>query len=161
MTHHRRGRKRALVLLPLLLASCAGLDRDDQGRLQPQTVRGPCQAKKFFLLGFISVDASLAVEDAAQACTLTILNPALQIVLNAALVTTPPAHGRATAELITLGRQAAISYTPQPGYTGPDSFSVTLEPNAVGITFAVTVQPAGTLRLTATGAPPPARKNPA
>ena len=53
----------AACALLLLLASCAGLDRDDQGRLQPQSVRGPCDAKKFFLLGFISVDASLAVED--------------------------------------------------------------------------------------------------
>ncbi|MGI4978069.1 MAG: Ig-like domain-containing protein [Janthinobacterium lividum] len=147
----------AALLLPLLLGACAGLARDDQGRLQPQTVRGPCTAKKFFLLGFISVDASLAVENAGGACTLTILNPALQVVLNAALVTTPPAHGIATAALITLGRQAAVSYTPQPGYTGPDSFSVTLEPDAIGITFAVTVQPAGTLHIP----PDPAPRNPA
>ena len=160
MTHHRLGRTGALALLPLLLlGSCAGLDRNDQGRLQPQTVRGPCQAKKFFLLGFISVNASLSVEDAGQACTLTIFNPDLQATLNAALVTTPPTHGHATAELITLGRQAAISYTPQPGYTGPDSFSVTIEPNAIGITFAVTVAPSGTLHLT--DAPSPARKSPA
>lgn len=152
--------KAAALLLPLLLGACAGLARDDQGRLQPQTVRGPCDAKKFFLLGFLSVDASLAVEDTGQACTLTtltILNADLQAVLNAALVTTPPAHGHATAELVTLGRQAAISYTPQPGYTGPDSFSVTLEPNAIGITFAVTVQPAGTLHIP----PDPAPRNPA
>ena len=134
----------AALLLPLLLGACAGLDRDDQGRLQPQTVRGPCTARKFFLLGFISVDASLAVENAGGACTLTILNPALQATLSAALVTTPPAHGTATAGLITLGRQAAIAYTPAPGYTGPDSFSVTLEPGAVGITFAVAVHPPGT-----------------
>ncbi len=154
-------RLRPLVLLaPLLLGACAGLDRDDQGRLQPQTVRGPCQAKKFFLLGFLSVNASLAVEDTGEACTLTILNPDLQVVLNAALVTTPAAHGQASAGLITLGRQAAISYVPQPGYTGPDRFSVTLEPNAVGITFAVTVQPAGALHLGAADAPP-ARRNPA
>ncbi len=169
------------LLVPLLLGSCAGLDRDDQGRLQPQAVRGPCQARKFFLLGFVSVNASLAVEDTGQACTLTILNPDLQAVLDAALVTTPAAHGQATAELVTLGRQAAISYVPAPGYTGPDRFSVTLEPGAVGISFAVTVQPAGTLRLGAAslgaaglgaaglgaaglgaaGAPLPARKDPA
>ena len=148
------------LLLPLLLGACAGLDRNDQGRLQPQTVRGPCNAKKFFLLGFLSVDASLAVEDAGQACTLTLFNPDLQATLNAALVTTPPAHGHATAELVTLGRQAAISYTPQPGYTGPDTFSITIEPNAVGITFAVTVQPAGTLHIPP-DAPSPAPRSPA
>ena len=148
------------LLLPLLLGACAGLDRNDQGRLQPQTVRGPCNAKKFFLLGFLSVDASLAVEDTGQACTLTLFNPDLQATLNAVLVTTPPAHGHATAELVTLGRQAAISYTPQPGYTGPDTFSITIEPNAVGITFAVTVQPAGTLHIPP-DAPSPAPRSPA
>ena len=145
----------AACALLLLLASCAGLDRDDQGRLQPQAVRGPCQAKKFFLLGFISVDASLAVEDTGEACTLTLINPALQATLSAALVTTPPGHGQASAALATLGRQATVSYTPAPGYTGPDSFSVTLEPGAVGITFAVAVRPAGTLHIA------PDRRNPA
>ena len=81
-----------------------------------------------------------------QACSLTLLNADLQVALNAALVTGQPAHGRATADLITGRRQAAVSYIPQPGYTGPDRFSITLQPNALGVTFNVTVQP---------NAPPP------
>ena len=137
------GRWRWLVPgVALLVGSCAGLARDDQGRLQPQTVRGPCEVKKFFLLGFISVDARMAVENTGEACRLTLLNPDLQATLSAALVTTPAGHGQAVAGLITLGRQAEVSYVPAPGYAGPDRFSVTLEPGAVGITVAVTVRPA-------------------
>lgn len=141
---NRMGRRLrpALLLLPLLAASCAGLDRDDQGNLQPQTVRGPCQVKKFFLLDLTAVRTDMTVGNVGGACTFTVLNRALQVVLNAALVTGQPSHGRATAELISGNRQAAVSYTPQPGYTGPDRFSVTLQPNAHGITVDVTVQQA-------------------
>lgn len=129
------------LLLPLWCASCAGLARNDQGVLQPQTVRGPCQVKKFFLLGLRSAPTEMTVGNTGQACTFTLLNPALQIALNAALVTNRPEHGRATATLITGRRQAEISYAPLPGYAGPDSFSITLQPNAVGVTVNVTVQP--------------------
>lgn len=130
-----------LLLVPLFSASCADLARNDQGQLQPQTVRGPCQVKKFFILSFTSVRTEMTVGNVGQACSFTIFDPNLQIVLTAALVTQQPAHGRAAAELITAGRQAAVSYIPEPGYTGPDRFSVTLEPNAIGMTMAVTVQP--------------------
>ena len=130
-----------LLLLPLLAASCAGLSRNDQGNLQPQTVRGSCQVKKFFILSFTSVRTGMTTGNAGSACAFTVLNPALQVVLNAALVTNPPSHGRATATLISGDRQAEVSYTPQPGYVGSDRFSVTLEPNALGITVDVAVQP--------------------
>ena len=136
-----RSLRRLLTVTPLVAASGAGLARDDQGLLQPQTVRGPCQVKKFYILSTTTVRTNMTVSNVGQACRFTIFNPALQVVLNAALVTGQPAHGLATAELITAGRQAEISYTPQPGYTGPDSFSITLEPNALGVTLAVTVQP--------------------
>lgn len=137
-----RGLRAGLVLLPLLAASCAGLDRNDQGRLQPQTVRGPCQVKKFFLLGLRSVPAEMTVGNAGAACTFTVLNPDLQVVINAALVTGPASHGRAGVGLAYGNRQAVVSYLPQPGYIGTDRFSVTLEPNATGITVNVTVQQA-------------------
>ena len=140
-TAARMSRSATLLLLPLWCASCAGLARNDQGALQPQTVTGPCQVKKFFLLSLTSVDVEMTVGNTGQACTFTLLNPALQIALNAALVTGRPEHGRATATLISGRRQAEVSYVPQPGYAGPDSFSVTLQPNAVGMTIAVTVQP--------------------
>jgi len=139
-TTGRLGRS-VLLLVLLWCESCAGLATNDQGVLQPQTVSGPCQVKKFFILRLTSVHTGMTVGNTGQACSLTLFNPDLQIVLNAALVTSRPAHGRATAELITAGRQAAVSYAPQPGYMGSDSFSVTFEPNAIGITFSVTVQP--------------------
>ena len=131
-----------LVLLPLLGSACAGLDRGDQGRLQPQTVSGPCQVEKFFILPVTAVHTAVTVGNAGQACRFTIFNPDLQIVLTQALVTEQPSHGQAAVELITLGRQAEIDYTPHPGYTGPDRFTVTLEPHDLAIAVAVTVQPA-------------------
>ncbi len=129
------------LLIPLWCVSCAGLARNDQGPLQPQTVRGPCQVKKFFILSQTSTHTEMTVGNAGQACDLTLFNPDLQVTLNAALVNSQPVHGRAAATLITAGRQAAVSYAPQPGYTGPDRFSVTFEPNDIGVTFSVTVQP--------------------
>ena len=133
---------RSLVLLaPLFAASCADLTRNDRGKLQPQTVRGPCQVKKFFILSQTAVHTDITVKNVGQACIFTIFNADLQIVLNAALVTEQPAHGRATAALITAGRQAEVSYTPLPGYAGPDKFSITLEPNDLAVALAVTVQP--------------------
>lgn len=138
----RMGRSAIVLLLaPLCCASCAGLASNDQGPLQPQAVSGPCQVKKFFILGLTSTPTEMTVGNTGQACSLTLLNADLQIALNSALVTGQPAHGRATAALITGRRQAAVSYTPQPRYTGPDRFSITLEPNALGVTFNVTVQP--------------------
>ena len=129
------------ALLPVLAASCTGLDRNDQGRLQPQTVRGPCQVKKFFILDPSTVPVEMTVGNVGEACSLMIFNPDLQIILSAVLVTAAPAHGTATASLATLRTQAAVSYTPQPGYSGRDRFTVTLEPNGVSLSFAVTVQP--------------------
>ena len=133
--------RRILPLVSLLAASCAGLDRNDQGNLQPQTVRGPCQVKKFFLLSLTSVHTDMTVGNVGRACTFTVLNPDLQVVINAALVTGQASHGRAGVGLAYGNRQAVVSYTPQPGYIGADRFSVTLEPNALGITVDVTVQP--------------------
>lgn len=138
----RSERVRCLVLLASLLASsCAGLDRSDQGRLQPQTVSGPCQVEKFFILAFTSVRTDMTVGNAGQACSFTLFDLNEQRVLTAAFVTGQPAHGRATVGLVTANRQAVVSYIPEPGYVGPDRFSITLEPNARGVTVAVVVQP--------------------
>lgn len=132
--------RRLGLLVPLLAAGCAGLGRDDQGALQPQTVRGPCQVKKFFVLGLRAVPTTLTVGNAGEACTLTLFNPDLQLSLAAALVTGQPAHGRATAGVVNGGRQVAVSYAPQPGYVGADRFSITIEPNAFGVVFSVSAR---------------------
>ncbi len=125
----RRLRPLALVL-PLLAAGCAGLDRTDQGVLQPQTVSGPCHVKKFFLVGVSTTHTNMQVD-----------NPDIQAVLDGALVTGRPAHGQVVAGLINQGRSATIAYAPQPGFSGADRFSVAIEPGDHDIDFAVTVQP--------------------
>ena len=130
----------AALCLPVLLASCAGLDRNDQGRLQPQTVNGPCDVKKFFLLGQTAVHTRMTVSNTGAACSITILNPDVQAIINAALVTERPQHGEATAGVLLNGVQAGASYQPVPGYTGPDHFTVTLEPNDHAISIDVTVR---------------------
>ncbi len=129
------------LALPLLTASCAGLERVDQGTLQPQTVSGPCQVKKFFLVNFTAVPTDVTATANGQACSFTLINPDLQIFNTAALVTTPASHGQATAGLLRGGVQAGVSYNPQPGYTGRDTFTVTLEPSDRAIRLNVTVQP--------------------
>ena len=129
------------LAVPLATASCAGLDRVDQGSLQPQTVSGPCQVKKFFLVNYTAVPTEMTVSNAGQACGISLINPALQFFNTAALVTANPAHGQATSGLVLGGTQAVASYTPQPGFTGTDSFTVTLEPRDRAIKVNVTVQP--------------------
>lgn len=142
---HRARPYRSTSMLVLGLAAalggCAGLPEYSGGPLQPQAVAGPCRAESFFLLAFRSVPADLTVAPSGEACTLTLVNPALNRVINAALITRPAAHGRATAGLTSGSRQAIVSYQPAPGFVGRDTFDVTLQPNAVGITFNVTVGP--------------------
>ena len=132
------------VALPLLAASCGGnLSRNDQGTLQPQTVSGPCDVKKFFLVALTTIHTEMEVAPDAGACMMTLINPNLQIFNTAALVTSPPSHGQATAGLLRSGTQVAVSYTPQPGFTGTDSFAITIESADRGVTFAVRVAPRG------------------
>jgi hypothetical protein len=140
-TERRRGRMfHALaVALPLTAAGCSGLPSNDQGALQPQTVRGPCQVKKFFLLSQTAVHTDMTVDNAGQPCTFTVLNPDLQAFPTASLITEQPAHGRAESGLTNGGRSPIVSYTPQPGYSGTDRFTVTIEPNDHAIAVAVTV----------------------
>lgn len=133
-------RSKGLVLfLPLLAASCAGV-QGGGGPLQPQTVSGPCQVKPFFFLGLRSVPTDLVIRNTGEACSFSLVNYAAQIYLNNALITEPASHGRATAQLVSGNFQALVSYVPQPGYRGPDSFTVTLEPGATGVKLNVTVQ---------------------
>jgi hypothetical protein len=139
-SRHQRLLRVLAIALPLATASCAGLERNDQGALQPQTVRGPCQVKKFFLLSQTAVHTDMTVDNAGQPCTFTVLNPNLQVFPTASLITEQPAHGRAESGLTNGGRSPIVSYTPQPGYSGTDRFTVTIEPNNHAIAVAVTVK---------------------
>ena len=127
-----------VVALPLL-SSCAALESNNQGPLQPQAVSGPCDVKKFFFLGLRAVPVEMTVANTGQACTFVLINPALNAVVNAALLTVPAQHGQAQSGVTSGARQAVVSYVPAPGYVGHDTFTVTLEPNAVGMTVGVTV----------------------
>ena len=124
----------------LLLAGCAGLDRNDQGRLQPQTVSGPCQVKKFFLLALTAVHTDMVVDGGGQACPFTVLDPNLQAFATAVIPTVPAQHGQVLVGAANGGRSPVISYVPQPGYHGADRFTVTIEPNDHAIAVAVTVK---------------------
>lgn len=135
----RIGSVTASAVALLGLTSCAGVLANNQGPLQPQTVSGPCEVKKFFFLGLRSVPAEMTIRNTGEACTLTLVNQALNVPINAALLSGRPAHGQASSGLISGARQVVVSYVPQPGYAGSDKFDVTLEPNAVGVTFNVTV----------------------
>ena len=126
----------------LLLASCAGRGQGQSVLIQPQGVSGPCTVKNFFILNFTAVRAEMAVANAGQGCTFVVFNPAQQVFVTAALITDPPAHGSAQAGLAGGGFQGAATYTPEPGYTGPDHFTATFEPQDRAVSVAVMVQSA-------------------
>ena len=130
------------ALRPMLLAGLA-IGLAAFGPTQPQTVTGPCRVKSFFIVALGTSNTRMTVDSAAQACQFTLFNPDLQLFQTAALITEPPRHGQASAALVDGGRMAAISYTPQPGYAGPDRFTATIEPNNKAVIVAVTVRRAG------------------
>ena len=82
------------------------------------------------------------MSNTGQGCTFAVFNPAQQVFVNAALITEPATRGLAQAAQASGGLQGAATYTPQPGYTGPDHFTVTFEPEDRAVSVAVTVQPA-------------------
>ena len=136
-------KSRAIALLcPLLAASCAGPPAGQSFLIQPQGVTGPCAVKNFFILSFTAVHAEMTVGNTGQGCTFAVFNPAQQVFVSAALITEGPAHGIAQAGVAAGGLQGAATYTPQPGYAGPDHFTVTFEPQDRAVRVAVTVQPA-------------------
>ena len=59
---------------------------------------------------------------------------------SAGLLSDHPAHG--TIYVHTVGADTRIDYTPNRGYAGSDSFTVTLLPGAAELKVAVTVGPA-------------------
>jgi hypothetical protein len=115
-----------LILSLIALAACA--NNSSTGPLQPQAISGACQVKPFFLVALSATPVGMHVNDAGQACSFSVINPDLQVIQSAALVTLPAAHGHADAGLVSGGASAVISYRPAPGYSGPDRFTVTIEP---------------------------------
>ena len=137
--------RRALVFaLPLAAAGCGISATDPNAFIQPQAVNGPCTVKKFFLLSQTAVHTDMTISGpgngAGQSCTFTVISPDVQAFPTASLITRPAEHGRAQAGFANGGNSAAVSYTPQPGYRGPDRFTLTIEPNDHAIEVAVNVQ---------------------
>jgi hypothetical protein len=56
---------------------------------------------------------------------------------SAGLLATPAAHGKVYVH--TVGDDTRIDYTPDPGYAGPDAFTVTLLPGRPALKVGVTV----------------------
>lgn len=131
----------AAILTGFAASSCTDVNQVNGSLLQPQTTDGSCTVKKFYLVRLSTTHTDMTVATGGQACQITLINPDQQIVNDAALVTERPTHGVARATLIAQGRSVAVSYSPAPGYQGNDTFEVTIQPQARGITFAVTVQP--------------------
>ena len=126
-----------------LILACLGLGLVAAGPTQPQTVTGPCHVKDFFIVSFGTSNTDMTVDGGPQACQFTLFNPALDRFQTAALITTLPSHGHAEAGLILGGTSAAVSYTPEPGYTGADTFTATIEPSDKAVIVHVTVAKPG------------------
>ena len=121
-----------------LLAAAAGLA--GFGPTQPQTLTGPCHVKSFFIVALGTSNTTMTVDSGAQACRFTLINPAQQLFQTAASITEPPHHGQAAAGLLEGGRTAEVSYTPAPGYAGPDRFTATIQPNDKAVIVKVIVR---------------------
>ena len=125
--------KKPLILVAALLLGAAG-------PLQPQQVTGACHVKEFFVVSFGTSNTEMTVAG-PQACQFTLFDPNNNVFQSAALITSAPEHGQAQAVLTSGGRMAAITYTPQPGYSGPDKFTATIEPSDKAVIVTVAVRP--------------------
>ena len=138
--HHLIRTTGALALIGVTGGGCAQIASNTQGPLQPQAQTGPCQVGRFFLLAQTAVHTTLAISPSGQACSFVVINPDLQAFPTASIITRPPEHGQATTGIVNGGVSVGVSYAPQPNYTGPDRFTVTIEPNDHAIDVAVTVR---------------------
>ena len=110
---------------------------------QPQTVIGPCKVKSFFIVAGGTSDTKMTVTGSGKPCAFTLIYSAFNRFQTAALITNLPAHGRAEAYLIEGGTSALVSYTPAPGYSGPDKFTATIEPGNKAVIVTVAVRAPG------------------
>jgi hypothetical protein len=126
-----------LLVSSLGLAACSSAP--GTGPLQPQAVNGTCQVKPFFLVGLSATPVTMTVDGNGQGCSFSVINPDLQAIQSAALITVPAGHGRAEAGLAYGGATAVIRYQPAPGYAGADRFTATIEPGDKALSVGVTI----------------------
>jgi hypothetical protein len=110
--------------------------------VQPQTVTGPCTVKSFFIVPLRATPTEMKVENTGEPCVVSMFNPDLGAVQDAAFVTSRPTHGQVVTQVQGGDRGSVIVvYKPAQGYSGPDSFLVTFEPEARDVLFNVMIAP--------------------
>ncbi len=138
--HGPSGMRRAALRLlgRLVVLAPAALLLPAYTPTQPQEVFGPCSVRSFFIVSLGTSHARMRVR-AGGSCRFTLFNPDLQVFQTAALVTTPPRHGTATAGLLQGGLMAEVGYQPAPGFRGTDHLTATIEPRDKVVIVDVTV----------------------
>jgi hypothetical protein len=96
--------------------------------------------------------AAITVTNDGGWCGLTVQKPGGGP-FSAGLLSTRPAHGK--AYIHTVGDDTRIDYTPGPGFSGADAFTVTLLPGDGTVQVSVTVNPGAAPPPPAVSAPPP------
>ena len=130
------------LFVPLSAVSCANLGPNPN--VQPQAVNGPCTVKPFFVVRLSETPTQMTTQNTGQACVVTMFNPDLGAVQDAAFVSQRPAHGQAWTQIYGGDRgTVVVFYKPAAAYVGPDTFDITFEPEARDVLFHVTVQPPG------------------
>ena len=84
-----------------------------------------------------TADATMQVGNDGGWCALSVRQDGKPY--DAGLLTSRPAHG--TVLIHAVGDTTRIDYTPDRGYTGSDSFTVSLLPGQAAVRVAVTVTP--------------------
>jgi hypothetical protein len=131
-----------LLFVPCVAVSCANLGPNPY--VQPQAVNGPCTVKPFFIIRLSETPTEMKTENTGQACVISMFNPDLGAVQDAAFVSLQPAHGQAWTQIFGGDRgTVVVFYKPAAAYVGPDLFDVTFEPEARDVLFHVTVTPPG------------------
>ncbi len=155
MTEYRRpthpGATRPLAWLALLLTGIAlqgcgqnaGGVAGSQQRLYAADLTGAaksCDVPKIGPVNGQTVNAAVRVANDGGWCGLPVHQDGPKP-FDAGLLTGRPAHGNVLIH--TVGDDTRIDYTPDRGFSGPDSFSVKLVPGNATIHISVTVVPEG------------------
>jgi hypothetical protein len=136
----------ALAMTGLLLQGCSEAPKPEAAkqpgpRLFAADVNGGakvCDAPKLKPAPGKPADAAMTVGNDGGWCGMTVVQAAGEP-FDAGLLPQPPLHGKVLIHKV--GDVTRIDYTPDQGFTGADSFVVTLIPGDAAIHTAVTVQP--------------------
>jgi hypothetical protein len=133
----------AAVLAPAMLEGCTPppappVSTTRLYAIDQQGAAASCTAPPVKLEEGKTVAGILTVANDGGWCAFTVAAPGNRPYA-AGLLSTASAHGRVYVH--TVGDATRIDYTPDTGFTGADSFAVTLLPGSPVLQVAVTVQP--------------------